>query len=358
MRRNLLLACLAAAILAVACPGTALAGAPDASLAGPTRGGLDLCLPYMQMGRGAGMGGAGVALDGGDTQNPAALGFMKGVVSVSGGYGGASFKHGPDVSMSNGQIIFPMPLLGGTSKFMAYHLKTTDKDVSRMMGGLEADVWATQFGMAYGRQIPLRGLIPGKLAIGFAGYPNDPSEIWLREPGTGRKIAHGRGISHLGSFRLGFLYKPTDLINIGGEFTHIRDYLYATYPGLGIPGRFKSMYHVNIYTIGAAARLGHRGLLGRTTVAIQYLGGHASGTGVDACYAILSGGIEHRVPITETINVSLRGGYYADSPTYGVGLTLPYRLTVDYAYMPRYGDNLSRAFGHGALHSIGVTKGF
>ncbi|MBM4040501.1 MAG: hypothetical protein FJ290_18495 [Planctomycetes bacterium] len=357
MRRNLMLACLAMAVLAVACAGTALAGAPDASLAGPTRGGLDLALPYMQLGRGAGMGGAGVALDGGDTQNPAALGFMKGVVSVSGGYGGASFKHGPDVSMSNGQIIFPMPFLGGTSKIMGYHMKTTDSDVSRMMG-LDTEVWATQYGMAYGRQIPLRGLIPGKLAIGFAGYPNDPSEIWLREPGTGRKIAHGRGISKVGSIRLGFLYKPTDLINIGGEFTHIKDYLYATYPGLGIPGRFKSNYYVNLWTIGAAVRLGHRGLLGRTTIAAQYLGGNADGQGVDQDYNVMGAGIEHRIPITETINIMLRGGYYAHSPTYGVGITLPYRLTVDYAYMPRYGDNLYRAFGHGALHSVGVTKGF
>jgi hypothetical protein len=357
MRRNVGLISWAVALLAVAWAASALAGAPNASLAGPTRGGLDLALPYMQLGRGAGMGGAGVALDGGDTQNPAALGFMKGVVSVSGGYGGASFKHGPDVSMSNGQIIFPMPLLGGTSKIMGYHLKTTDRDVSRMMG-METEVWATQYGMAYGRQIPLRGLIPGKLAIGFAGYPNDPSEIWLRDPATGAKVAHGRGISQIGSARLGFLYKPTDLVNVGGEFTHIKDWLYAKYPGLGIPIRFKSMYHINLWTLGAAARLGHRGLLGRTTVAAQYLFGNADGQGVDQDYDVRAAGIEHRVPITETINVMLRGGYYAHSPTYGLGLTLPYRLTIDYAFIPKYGDNLYRAFGHGALHTVSVTKGF
>ena len=357
MRRNLLLACLAAAILAVAYAGTALAGAPpNASLAGPTRGGLDLALPYMQTGRGAAMGGATVALDGSDTQNPAALGFMKGVVSFSAGYGSTSYDDGPDVAMYNSQIVFPMPFLGGTSKIMGYHMKTTDRDASRMMGGMEAEVWATQYGIAYGRQIPLRGLIPGKLAIGFAGYPNDPSQVWLRD-GTGATVAHGRGMSKIGSMRLGFLYKPTDLINIGGDFSHIKDHLYATYAAF--PGiRYESNYHVNIYTIGAAARLGHRGLLGRTTITAQYLGGHANGQGVDQAYVVMGGGIEHRIPITEVINIMLRSGYYAHSPTYGFGLTLPYRLTLDYAYVPNYGNNLAKAFGHGALHSVCVTKGF
>ncbi|HUT36884.1 MAG TPA: hypothetical protein VNE39_25605 [Planctomycetota bacterium] len=355
MRQNCVWTLLGAAVLTLACAGIALGGAPDASLAGPTRGGLDLALPYMQTGRGAGMGGAGVALDG-SSQNPAALGFMKGF-SIGGGFGAASFDNGPDVAMYNSQVIFPMPFLGGTSKIMGYHLKTTDRDVSRMMG-MEAEVWATQYGMAYGRQIPLRGILPGKLAIGFAGYPNDPSEIWLRDPATGATFAHGRGISKVGSIRLGFLYKPTDLINLGGEFTHIKDRLYATYPGLPGAPSFKSNYHVNLYTVGAAARLGHRGLLGRTTVAIQYLGGHANGQGVDQAYVVWAGGVEHRIPITETIGIALRGGYYARSPTYGVGITLPYRLTFDYAYIPNYGDNLAKAFGHGALHSFGLSKAF
>ncbi len=337
--------------LAVSMGAAALAGAPDATLVGPMRGALDLCLPYSAGGRAAGLGGATVALEGTDSNNPAALGFVKRTYNLSMGYGRANFRQGPDLNIYSGNLVFPMPILGGTSKLMGYYINTADADRSRMMG-LEADVWARQFGLAYGFEVPLRGTIPGRLALGFAGFPSDPSELTLKAPGGGR-IAHGRGQSKFGSFRLGTLYKPTERLSLGGEFTHIKDSCYATYHGLGIPGRFKSNYYCNIATVGAAYRV-----LRHTRIMAQYLFGRAHGQGLDHHYGIFSSGIEHDIPITETYVLSLRAGSHSKHPTFGVGMSLPFRCRVDYALAPSYGVLARKAFGHAPMHLVSFSRDF
>jgi hypothetical protein len=165
------------------------------------------------------------------------------------------------------------------------------------------------------------------------------------------RVAHGRGQSVIGSIRLGVLYKPTDRASLGAEFTHIKDKLHATY--LGIPGRFDSNYHVNLLTMGAAYRV-----LDSTTLMIQYLTGTANGQGVNAHYAISSGGIEHRIPIAKGVACAVRAGWYDNGPTCGVGATLPGGCRFDYGFMHDYGEGAKKAFGHGPLHMFTFGKSF
>jgi len=316
------------------------------------RGALDLVLPFSPAsGRAAGLGGATVALEGGDSNNPAALGFIKKAYNLSFGYGHGSFRKGPDLDIYTGNLIFPMPILGGTSKLMTFYVNTADADRSKMMG-LKTSVWAREIGLAYGTEIPLRGSIPGRLAVGFAGFPSDPAEITLKAP-DGTRFAHGRGQSQIGSIRLGALYKPTERLGFGLNYTHIKDSLYATYPGLGIPGRFESNYYCNIFEAGVAYRV-----LANTRIMAQHLFGRANGEGVHHTYGIFSSGIEHNIPITETYVLSLRGGSFSKHATYGVGLSLPYRCRIDYALAPSFGVLTRSAFGHAPMHSVSFSRNF
>ncbi|MBM4032917.1 MAG: hypothetical protein FJ291_14175 [Planctomycetes bacterium] len=356
MRRNRLGVVVLYALLAGVVGGAAIAGAPDASLIGPTRGALDIVLPYYpQSARAAALGRGTVALPGADSHNPAALGFFKEVAKADHdlaiSYGRASFDHGPDLDIYNANLVFPMPMLGGYSKLMAFGIDTRQDDLSRMLGA-KADVSAYEFGMAYGSLVPLPDRVPGKLALGFAGFPLDPSHLKLEVPG-GPTMARAKGWSKVGSIRLGALYQPEERLNLGVVFTHIKDYAWAKYPGLAIPGRFSSIYHVNIWEFGASFRP-----LARTIVLVQFLHGRANGEGVHTTYDVLSLGVEHEIPITSGVGIALRGGWLDNGPTFGLGATLPARCRLDYAFIPHYGEGVKAAFGHTPLHVLTFGKSF
>jgi hypothetical protein len=356
MRHNRVGVVVLCALLAGAVGGAALAGGPDASLIGPTRGALDIVLPfYPTTARAAALGRGTVALPGVDSHNPAALGFFKEIAKVDHdlaiSYGRADFGHGPDLDIYNASLVFPMPMLGGYNKLMAFALDTRHEETSRILG-CEAEVSAYEAGLAYGRLVPLPDGVPGKLALGFAGFPYDPSRLRLEAPGGGT-MARARGISQLGSIRLGTMYQPEERLNLGLVFTHIKDFCWAKYPGLAIPGRFDSTYHVNIWEVGASFRP-----LERTIILTQFLHGRANGEGVHMTYNIFSMGVEHEIPITETVGIALRGGWLDNGPTFGVGATLPARCRLDYAFIPHYGEGLKAAFGHGPFHMLTFGKSF
>lgn len=331
--------------------GAALAGAPDASLTGPTRGGLNVVLPYYPAtARAAALGTSTVALPGVDSHNPAALAFCD-AIDVSLDYGRANFQHGPDLDIYRGHAVVPVPVVGGYMKLMGFSLGTRHTEMSRM--GADTHVWGREFGFAYGRELPLPEAVPGRLGLGVGGFPSDPSELRLSAPGGGR-LAHGRAQSKVGSIRFGTLYQLTDLpfgheLCLGAQFSHIKDELWARYPGFGIGGRFKDNYYVNLYTLGAAFRPTEKSL-----VLIQHLSGRAQGQGVRANYDTFSLGAEYEVLDA----VALRAGCLEGELTCGLGVKLPYGFRVDYSFLPHYGHEVRRAFGHGPMHVIGVSKRF
>ncbi len=342
--------------LAVSLAATAAwAGAPPPTpaptVAGPTRGGLNLVLPYYPPTvRSAGMGLATVALEGVDSHNPAALAFVEGY-DVTFDFGRVAFRQGPDLLIYHGHLVFPLPVVGGHSKLIGLGISTENEDFSKM-GGF-THVWAQEMGLAYGRKIPLPEAIPGELGVGFAGFPYDPSEVRLTNA-AGARAAWGRGHSKVGSIRLGILYKPVPELSLGGQYTHIKDTLRAEFlvPNVGIVPN-KSIYHVNLGTIGAAYRPDER-----TVITAQFLFGRARGEGVHTQYDIFSAGAEREMAITENIQLALRVGINDGHPTCGLGVKLPQGWRVDYALVAGYGEELRRAFGRGNLHIIGVGKRF
>jgi hypothetical protein len=331
--------------------GVAMAGAPPTpSLAGPTRGGLNLVVPYYPVSaRAGGLGTSTTALEGVDSQNPAALGFFKGI-DLSLSYGRGRFDDGPDPDIYNGHVVLPVPVIGGSLKIIAFKLDTRNEDVS-LMGGLETEVSGNEFGVHYGREIPLPDKMPGRLAIGVGGYPYDPSKIELSIP-DGPRVAKGRGQSQVGSVRAGAIYQVTleniGKVSLGGEFTHIKDELKAWYTGM--PGRLKDNYYVNIWTLGFAYHLPNE----KTIVLGQYTFGRAQGDDVRANYSIYSLGLEHEV----LDRFALRVGMHDTEFTCGAGVKLPHDFRVDYAYMANYGQQVRDAFGTGPLHIITVGKTF
>lgn len=339
--------------------GAATAGAP--TVAGPTRGGLNIVLPYYPTTpRSGALGLATVALadpKSADSHNPAALGFL----TVPHGcfqfdYGRMNFDHGPDLDIYHGDLILKAPMVGGYARVMGMAISTREQEMSRM-GGV-THVWGREFGLAYGREIPLPEKIPGRVAFGFAGYPNDQSELRLTAPG-GPTVATGRGQSQIGSMRLGMIYQvpigETVKASVGVQFDHIKDWLRqrALVPGVGYvtdDGHF----YVNLWTVGAAVHPDDK-----TTVLVQHLTGRASGPNqFDADFDIFSCGIERKVPVSEEIALALRAGVNDSHPTFGLGVTLPHGFHVDYSLLSNYGEQVKRAFGHGTLHLIGVGKSF
>jgi len=338
------------------CSSVATAGAPPppAYPAGPTRGGLNLILPYYPATpRAGGMGLATVAVGGVDSHNPAALGFAKGIDVVA-DYGRLSFDHGPDLDIGHSQVVIPTPKLGGYTKVMLFGIHTRHEDASRLPGAGSTYIHAKEFGIASGVQVPLPDKVPGRLAFGFAGFPYDPSEVRLRAGGV--RTAQGRGQSQIGSIRLGLLYQPIEQVSVGGEFTHIKDYVRHKVlidPSTMTYLRQNDNYYVNLWTVGVAIHPDDK-----TTIGIQHLFGRAQGEGVRVNYDIFSAGIERRIPINEEIGVALRTGINDGSPTFGLGVTLPHGLRVDYALLIHYGEQVKNDFGHGDLHIIGVGKEF
>jgi len=330
--------------------GTVMAGAPPTpSLAGPTRGGLNLVVPYFPpTARAAALGGSSIALEGVDSQNPAALGFFKGI-DVSTSYANADFDMGPDVDVFAAQVVLPMPIIGGSFKLIAYDMHS-DADVS-LMGGLDTKVEGTEFGLHYGREIPLPDKIPGRLSLGIGGYPYDPSKLTLSVPG-GPRVARGRGQSQVGSVRAGLIYDVTidniGKVAVGGEFTHIKDELRAWYAG--VPGRLEDNYYVNIWTLGLAWHLPNE----KTVFLGAYTFGRAQGQDVRADYSIYSLGLEHEVLDW----LALRAGMHDTEFTCGLGVKLPADFRLDYAFMDDYGQQVKTAFGEADLHMVTIGKKF
>lgn len=334
---------------------TAGAPPPPAYPAGPTRGGLNVVLPYYPPSpRAAGMGLATVAVGGVDSHNPAALGFAK-CMDVAADYGGVDFNHGPDLGIGHAHVVVPTPKIGGYTKIMLMGIHTRDEDPSRLPGATGGThVWGRQFGIAAGVPVPLPDPVPGRLALGFAGFPYDPSEVRLHAGGL--RTAQGRGQSQIGSIRLGALYQPIDQVAVGAQFTHIKDYLrhkVLVDPVAMTYLRQNAHYYVNLWTVGVAVHPDDK-----TTIGIQHLFGRAQGPGIRANYDIFSAGIERRIPVTEEIALALRAGINDGGTTFGLGVTLPHGFRVDYACMMDYGEQVKDDFGHGDLHTVGVGKSF
>ena len=327
---------------------------PPAYPAGPTRGGINVGLPYYPATpRAAGMGLATVAVGGVDSHNPAALGFAKGIDVVA-DYGRIDFDHGPDLDIGHSQFVVPTPKLGGFSKIMLFGVHTRDDDASRLPGGGSTEIRAEQFGIASGVEVPLPDKLPGRLALGFAGFPYDPSEVRLKAGGV--TTAEGRGQSQIGSIRLGTIYQPIEQVSVGVQYSHIKDNLRHRVlidPSTMTYWRDHGNYFVNLWTVGTAMHPDDK-----TTIAIQHLFGRAQGRGVRANYDIFSAGIERRVPVSEEFGLALRAGINDGSPTFGVGVDLPRGVRVDYALLVNYGEQVKNDFGHGTLHIIGVGKSF
>ncbi len=332
-----------AAIAGLLAAGPLWAGAPNASLAGPTRGGLNIVLPYYPATpRAAALGTSTVALEGVDSHNPASLGFAQGF-DVAYDYGRVSFDHGPDLDIHRGHVVAPVPYVGGFVKLLGMNLSTRKTEFSRM--GADVHVWGREFGFHYGRAIPLPDSVPGRLALGIGGFPSDPSELRLEMP-DGNRIAKGRGRSQVSSVRAGALYQ-IDRFSFGGQFTHIKDELKASFKG--VPVRFEDNYYVNIWTVGAGFRPDEK-----TVLLVQHLFGRAQGEGVRKNYDIFSIGAER-----EVLNrFALRAGMLDGNLTLGVGIKLPYDFRLDYSFMAQYGEELRKAFGQGDLHIVGVGKSF
>ena len=110
--------------LVMVCATVALGGGPPI-VAGPTRGGLNIVVPYYPPSpRAGGMGLATVALGGVDSHNPAALGFAKGI-HILADYGRMSFDHGPDLDIYHGHLIFPAPKpIGGYAMVIGMAMST------------------------------------------------------------------------------------------------------------------------------------------------------------------------------------------------------------------------------------------
>lgn len=342
---------LASALALALAAGTARAAVPPPTVSGPTRGGLNLVLPYYPPTvRAGGMGLATVALEGVDSHNPAALAFFEGYDVVF-DFGRAAFRQGPDLHIYHGHLVFPMPVVGGVSKLMGFGISTENEDFSKMGGNTH--VWAQEMGLAYGRKVPLPEAIPGELGVGFAGFPYDPSELRLTSS-AGTRTAWGKGRSKVGSIRLGFLYKPIPELSLAGQYSHIKDKLKAEYlvPQSGYVTS-RGIVHVNLGTIGAAYRPDER-----TVLTVQYLFGRARGPGVHAEYDIFSAGAERELAISDNVQLALRLGINDSHPTCGLGVKLPQGWRVDYALLAGYGEEIKRAFGRGPLHMLGVGKSF
>jgi hypothetical protein len=244
-------------------------------------------------------------------------------------------------------------------------ISTRNQDPARFAGA-RFHIWAREPTIGYGREIPLPDGFPGRLAIGGCGFPEDHSEVRVTVPGPRGPAVKGKSRAHseIGSMRLGVMYKPfeeRDLVTIGFQFTHVKDFLKARYPVTpgGPVGKVKDTYHVNLFTVGAAFKPDDK-----TTISVQHLSGRASGTGVGGnpgnsnSYDYFSIGAERVIPLTEEVALAVRGGVQRGEVTCGVGAKLPMGFQVDYTLMSNHGHELRKSFGRGPLHIIGVSKAF
>jgi len=349
-------------VATVICVLCTMAYAQGPELAGPTRG-TALHLAYSPRVRSAGMGGASVAIEGTDSFNPAALGWLKeGEVELS--FNDYDFRNGPHAYAWRTDVSYP--LLGGGLQLKGFFLDS-DRSVSKM-GGAEADVWGREFGFAYGRHIN------DYISMGMAGFPSDISELRLHAPG-GDEVAEGRGESKLGSARLGALVRlpgnkewrketrvgtraftlemPT--IRLGATFDHIIDRLKGRYHG-AFPDAHDT-YYANVWTIGGAIDLTET-----TMFVADYKWGTVHGENVRAHPRSPNFGLEKRPKITigdvKYDGLALRVGSTRGNLTAGAGAKFLKRWEVNYAYVDGAGEDVRKAFGEATMHAVSVRTTF
>ncbi len=312
----------------------------DAQLAGPTRGNA-IHLAYTPTVRSMGMGGASIGLEGPDSFNPAALGWLEtGEIEIT--YGDHDFRKGPRAQYYRADVSYPV--LGGGAQLKLYYMDS-NKHLSEMPGPsmpLEAKVWAYELGVAYGRKLGDR------LSVGFGAFPLEESN--LRLSGFGR----GRGESLVGSARLGVLFKFTDQINLATMFDHIKDRLDDSYDwGTSL----RDNYYANIWTVGGAIKL---------TDKIRWFGdyrwGRVNGGSVRLNPRSPNFGLEYQF----TDDIALRVGETRGHITAGAGLKLGSlgmdllkNCELNYAYVDGTGeDMIRRAFGTATSHAVSLSMKF
>jgi len=304
------------------------AHAQVAKLAGPTRGNT-IHIAYSPTVRAAGMGGATLALEGTDSLNPAAIGWLtEGELEFS--YGNYDFRSGPAINY--GRLDVTYPVLGGGAQLKVYGF---DSNTSMSKMGAPTEVHGYEFGVVYGRKINDRA------SFGFAGFPLEESTLRLH--GVGK----GRGESVLGSFRLGGLVRVTDTISIATMFDHIKDRLKDYYAD----GTYlREMYYANIWTIGGAIRLGDK-----TIFAADYRWGDVNGNEADPSTQLnprsTHFGLEHQL----TDEIALRIGQTKGNITAGAGLKLFDKWELNYAYVDGAAEEIESAFGTATTHLVSLS---
>jgi hypothetical protein len=319
-----------AGVLGVFLVACTVAHAQTAQLAGPTRGST-LHLSYSPTVRSAGMGGASIAIEGPDSFNPAALGWLEeGEVEFS--YGNYNFHSGPNVNYYRLDLTYPA--LGGGARVKSYYFDS-NKRLSKMQAppGVprEAKIWGYEFGLDYGRHLTDR------ISIGVGAFPLEESS--LRLSGVGK----GRGESLIGSARLGALVRVTENINLATMFDHIKDRLKDTYDAGGSP---HDNYYANIWTIGGAVKLGEKALF-----AADYRWGRVDGGDVRLNPRMPSFGLEYKL----TENFAVRVGDTRGHLTAGAGLKLFERFEINYAYVDGAGEDVRKAFGTATTHLVSLS---
>jgi len=322
--KGLVAACVMVAV-GLACT---LAHAQVAKLAGPTRGNT-IHLSYNPTVRAAGMGGATLALEGTDSLNPAAIGWLEqGEIELS--YGNYDFRSGP--AINSGRLDVTYPVLGGGAQLKIYGF---DSNRRMSMMGAPTEVHGYEVGVVYGRRINDRA------SFGFAGFPLEESTLRLQG------IGKGRGESVLGSFRLGGLVRVTDTISIATMFDHIKDRLKDYYAD----GTYvREMYYANIWTIGGAIRLGEK-----TIFAADYRWGEVDGNEAHPSTMLnprsTHFGLEHQL----TDEITLRIGETKGNITAGAGVKLFDKWELNYAYIDGAAVEIESAFGTATTHLISVS---
>ena len=285
-----------------------------------------------------GMGGASIAVEGAQSANPAALGWVDGY-EIEGTYGHLGFGQGPDANYGRLDVVTPVPYVGGALKLKTYLIES-NKACSDL-GELNTYWWGREAGFAYGRAVC------DWLSFGVGGYPYDRTQISLVDPATDLRVAKGTGTSFLGSVELGALLRPSDKFNIGVIYAHRIDHWRINNYALG---KRRSKYYMNKLELGAAIKPDDK-----TIIAGEYRIGHISGKDVDPdAQRWGSVGIERYV----TDWLALRAGIHHESLTLGGGVEIPGGWEVNYAYVDGAHEGVDKVFGHATLHTISVTKRF
>ena len=310
-----------------------VANAQVAKLAGPTRGNT-IHIAYNPTVRAAGMGGATLALEGTDSLNPAALGWLEeGEVELS--FGNYDFRSGPSVNYYRADMTYPV--LGGGAQVKAYFFDSNHR-LSRMPDPAvpsKTSVWGYEFGVAYGRHVN------DYVSFGLGAFPLEEST--LRLSGVGK----GRGESLIGSARLGALARVHEKISVATMFDHIRDRLKDHYESGGCA---REMYYANIWTIGGAMHLDEK-----TVFAADYRWGKVNGNKADPTTQLRVRTTHFGLERQLNDNIALRIGQTRGHITAGAGLKLFDKWELNYAYVDGAAREIDSAFGTATTHLVSLS---